>query len=751
MSSRVTRQIAGVLGGALLVLALLPASASASGPATHLVYGQQPLTSIAGGIISPPVTVLVEDAGGNVVTTDTSIVSLTIGLHKGFGTLSGTTSVAAISGVATFSDLSISSPNTYTLVATDGALTSAVSAQFSIVSAGAAPTFTSASAATFTVGVSGSFSITASGSPAPSISLSAGSLPAGVSFAPGTGTATLSGTPSTGTANTYTLTFTATNVAGSVTQTFLLTVGAGTAPAFTSANAATFTVGVSGSFAITASGAPKPTISMTGTPPSGVTFSAGTSTGTAALSGTPAAGTANTYTLTFTAFNGIGSNATQTFTLTVMPGANAISFAVQPGGGQPNVAWSQQPVVAVRDTNGNLVTTPTLVTLTIGTNPTGGQLFCPTSGTSKYTSGGYAYFSGCYITVAGAGYTLVAASSGLTSVTSSAFNIGTGTNLTFVTQPGGGQPNVAWSQQPVVAVRDNYGNLVTTPVYVTLAIGTNPGGGTLYCSSGMSVYTTTGYAYFSGCYITAAGTGYTLTASSSGYGSVTSSAFSIGTGTNLTFVTQPGGGQPNVAWSQQPVVAVRDNYGNLVTTPVYVTLAIGTNPGGGTLYCSSGMSVYTTTGYAYFSGCYITAAGTGYTLTASSSGYGSVTSSAFSIGTGTKQAVSLSQSSAMGVTTVGTFDVATKVVRKGDYITIKITTSPALAGVHVGIWIAKKGPNGTWSAFSPHTGRVADSQGTVYYYYKAGSVAWLSFQVHFDGDATHAPAVSRAIQGRWVA
>ena len=102
----------------------------------------------------------------------------------------------------------------------------------------------------------------------------------------------------------------------------------------------------------------------------------------------------------------------------------------------------------MRDNYGNLVTTPVAVTLSIGTNPGGGTLSCPTSGTSVTTSSGYAYFYGCYITVAGTGYTLVASSSGLTSATSAAFNIGTGTNLTFVTQPGGGQPNLPWSQQP---------------------------------------------------------------------------------------------------------------------------------------------------------------------------------------------------------------------------------------------------------------------------------------------------------------
>ena len=58
-------------------------------------------------------------------------------------------------------------------------------------------------------------------------------------------------------------------------------------------------------------GAPPPTFSVTGTLPTGVNFS------TPSLSGTPAAGTHGTYTVTVTANNGTPPNANQTFTLIV--------------------------------------------------------------------------------------------------------------------------------------------------------------------------------------------------------------------------------------------------------------------------------------------------------------------------------------------------------------------------------------------------------------------------------------------------
>src|SRR5262249_36219287 len=156
----------------------------------------------------------------------------------------------------------------------------------------------------------GSFTVTATGTPAPTISAT-GVLPSGVAFNSVTGV--LSGTPVVGTGGTYAVTFTASNgVLPNATQNFTLTVNQ--APAITSASSTTFTVGTPGGFTVTATGFPAPTLSESGALPSGVTFNAATGV----LSGTPAAGTNGTYPITFTAGNGIGSNATQGFTLIVL-------------------------------------------------------------------------------------------------------------------------------------------------------------------------------------------------------------------------------------------------------------------------------------------------------------------------------------------------------------------------------------------------------------------------------------------------
>ena len=172
------------------------------------------------------------------------------------------------------------------------------------------PLITSAAATTFTVGTAGLFTVTDVGYPAPALSVS-GALPNLVGFNPGTGS--LTGTPAAGTGGTYPLTFTATNSAGTNTQSFTLTVNE--APAFTNASSTTFLVGRSGTFKIAATGFPAPTLSESNadTRPGGVTFTAATGN----LGGTPSSGSGGTYTLHFTAHNGVGSDATQTFALTV--------------------------------------------------------------------------------------------------------------------------------------------------------------------------------------------------------------------------------------------------------------------------------------------------------------------------------------------------------------------------------------------------------------------------------------------------
>ena len=84
-----------------------------------------------------------------------------------------------------------------------------------------------------------------------------------------------------------------------------------------------------------------PSLTETGTLPSGVTFK-DNGNGTATLSGAPATGTAGSYALTFKAHNGVGTDASQSFTLTV----NAAGQPQHsPASAARHLQWGRQEVL----------------------------------------------------------------------------------------------------------------------------------------------------------------------------------------------------------------------------------------------------------------------------------------------------------------------------------------------------------------------------------------------------------------------
>ena len=171
-----------------------------------------------------------------------------------------------------------------------------------------APAFTDGPPpSTATVGTAYSFTYTASGSPAPTFSVTSGSLPTSLSLNSTTGV--ISGTPSV--SGLFTGTVTASNGVGTATtQSFSITVDQ--SPAITNGPPPSIaTVGTAYSFTYTASGSPAPTFSVTaGNLPTGLSLSTA-----GVISGTPTA--SGLFTGTVTASNGIGSAATQSFSITV--------------------------------------------------------------------------------------------------------------------------------------------------------------------------------------------------------------------------------------------------------------------------------------------------------------------------------------------------------------------------------------------------------------------------------------------------
>ncbi|MCM2280035.1 MAG: hypothetical protein NDJ89_18330 [Oligoflexia bacterium] len=122
---------------AVLTASTLPFSVT-TGTASKLGFTVQPSDATAGAAVSPAVKVAVQDSHGNTISGATNSITLAIGTNPSAGTLSGTLSQDAITGVATFGDLSINRSGTgYTLTASASGLTSATSSGFTI-SAGTA-------------------------------------------------------------------------------------------------------------------------------------------------------------------------------------------------------------------------------------------------------------------------------------------------------------------------------------------------------------------------------------------------------------------------------------------------------------------------------------------------------------------------------------------------------------------------------------------------------------------------------------
>ncbi len=88
------------------------------GEAAALAFTTQPGTAVRNEVITPPIVVTAFDAFNNVATGFTGTVEMSIGTAAGEGSLGGTTERAAVDGVATFDDLTISdSGNGWTLIA----------------------------------------------------------------------------------------------------------------------------------------------------------------------------------------------------------------------------------------------------------------------------------------------------------------------------------------------------------------------------------------------------------------------------------------------------------------------------------------------------------------------------------------------------------------------------------------------------------------------------------------------------------
>ena len=648
-----TASAAGLTGATSTAFNVTP------GAPAKLIFTTQPPNTAAGASISPAVQVTIEDSQSNIVTNATNSVTIAIGTNPSSGTLSGTMTMAASLGVATFSGLSINKVGAgYTLAASATGLTGATSNSFNVTPGSAAKLAFSAQPTNATAGVAispavqvtvedaqGNVVTTATNTITMAIGTGSGTLNGTTSAAAVSGVATFSNLSINLAGTGYTLATSATGLTGATSNAFNVSAAAASKLAFTTQPPSSVVAGAAFGFAVSVEDAfgnavdPGVAITVTtaiGNNPSGGTLSGTSSTGATGAPGAVAtfAGlsinkTGTGYTMSATA-SGLTPATSSAFTVTSGVAAQLV-FTTEPSNANAGAAISPAVQVTVEDSQGNIVTSATnSVTIAIGTNPSGGAL----TGTATVAAvAGVANFSNLSINLVGTGYTLTANATGLTGGTSTGFNIAAGaaSKLAFTTQPPASVAAGA-SFGLAVTIEDTFGNLVSSApaTTVTVAIGTNPSSGTL--SGTASVTTSGGVATFSGLSINKAGSGYTLTASAASLGGATSSAINVGAGSAaiLAFTGEPGNTVANSNITPVVAVSVEDAFGNLVTSATNaITIGIGTNPASGTL--SGTLTVSAVNGVATFSSLDINNVGSGYTLMASATGLTSATSFTFNI------------------------------------------------------------------------------------------------------------------------
>jgi type II secretory pathway pseudopilin PulG len=444
----------------------------------------------------------------------------------------------------------------------------------------------------------------------------------------------------------YTLTATASSLTSATTSSFTITTGPAaklvvtTQPPASATAGANFTTAVSvedaGGNVVTTSSA-LVALAIATNPSTGsltcttnpVTASSGVATFSCSINKAGAG-----YTLTATS----GSLTSATTTATTINAGAASRFVItsNPVTGVASNSATLGPItVQEQDSQGNPTTTAETVNLS--SNSTGTARFATSSGGSAVTS--VSILSGSSSTTFfygdnASGFPAISVSGSLTTGSQSETITAAGATKLVVTTAPSASVGAGTSIPVGISVEDTFGNVVSSSsAQVTLAIGTNPGGSTLSCTTN-PLNASGGVATF-GCSLNKPASGYTLTATSSGLTSVTTGTFAIvpGTPTQLSITTQPPAS--STAGTAFTVAGtLKDALGNVATnasTPV--TLAIGTNPGGGTLSCTTN-PVTPSSGIATFS-CSVNRTGTGYTLTASASGTGGATTSSFNITAGT--------------------------------------------------------------------------------------------------------------------
>ncbi|HLL53508.1 MAG TPA: hypothetical protein VK447_08185 [Myxococcaceae bacterium] len=504
--------------------------------AARLAFSGQPSNAEAGVSVSPAVAVTVEDAYANVVTNYAGDVTVELAFSAGAPELFGTKTVAAASGVASFSDLSVRKAGTlYALTAASGTLTGATSATFDIRHADAAALAITTEPSNTTAGAAISPDVVVELHDAFANVVTSSTASVSIEIQPGAG-ATLLGTKTVdavaGVAtfaglslrkagSGYVLDVASSGLPTVATASFNVSPAAEAKLAFTTqpgdvtaGDAFAPAVTVLDEFDNTVTGSTT-SITVALNPGSGGTL---LGTTTAAASGGVAAFTGLSIQRAGAGYGLVASSGTLTSansaTFTVSPAAAAkLAITAQPSNAIAGAAVGSV-AVTVQDAFDNTVTSSTAtITVALAANPGTGTL----SGTaSRDAVSGVATFEDLSIEKTGTGYTLAFSSGSLTGATSSAFNVAPGadTQLAFIAQPGDSNVNVAINPAVRVVVRDQYGNQTASTAAVTVALLTKPNGATL--GGTLTQSAVGGVVSFTDLTVDTQGAGYQLQATSPG-------------------------------------------------------------------------------------------------------------------------------------------------------------------------------------------------------------------------------------------
>jgi DNA-binding beta-propeller fold protein YncE len=571
------------------------------------------------------------------------MVTISLGNAQG-ATLGGTTTKAAVNGVATFSDLYVRQAGTaYELLADSTGLLQGTSGQFDVTpgptTALAITAQPSSGAVHQTLSQLDVQAVDAYGNVVPmpfvNVTVALGMSPGGAALGGTTQSFLGSGTVSFTDLNvdqvgTYTLTASAPSLTGATTSSFDVGPNAPAKLAFfsqpssgTSGVALSPAVGVAIEDAygnVTTSGA-QVTLSLSSGPPSshlGGTLTAMASSGLASFADLTLDLTGS-YTLQ--ANSGIFAGIMSAPIAIAAGTPTQLSFTTQPSDSPLGGTIAPAVRVTALDAAGNVATNASgPVTMALGTSPGGSHL----SGTlSQPLVSGVATFADLSVDVTGA-YTLAASMPGGLNAQSASFQA-RNLKLAFQMQPT--NTNTASTFSVTVAIQDNLGGATTSTATVTLGFAANPGSATLQGVT--SVAAVSGLATFTGLSIQTPGNGYQLSASSTGIAGTTSNTFNVQViPAKIAFVAQPKAPPPTSMLRVK--VAIQDAAGNLVSTATdSVTLSLGVNPTATTL--GGTLTVAAVNGIATFTDVHIDPAGTGYTLKASDGAFPQIETNPFNV------------------------------------------------------------------------------------------------------------------------